>query len=181
MSKSDIDRTVSHLRSSADLGQPPDSLQDFDLWLFHAADKDSGARSRSDVVNRRRPAFLGKGDFAEFSQTFQNSANFDFRAVCTHPHRRAYFACRMAPAHERHISDPSETPASFAACLWLLIGSLNIELTFFRPRPVAFPASRLLAAAFGLITSASVTASLHLLASRPAAPIGDMLVAPVRA
>ena len=83
----------------------------------------------------------------------------------------------------RHAeSDPSETPASFAACLWVLIGSLNIELPdFLFLLFLSPPDADRFAAAFGLITSASVTASLHLLASRPAAPIGDMLVAPVRA
>ena len=27
---------------SGNADTPPDSIQDFDLWLFHAADKDSG-------------------------------------------------------------------------------------------------------------------------------------------
>ena len=55
----------------------------------------------------------------------------------------------------RHAeSDPSETPASFAACLWVLIGSLNIELPdFLFLLFLSPPDADRFAAAFGLITS----------------------------
>ena len=83
----------------------------------------------------------------------------------------------------RHAeSDPWETPASFAACLRVSIGFPNIgEPDFLFLLFLSPPDADRFASAFRLITSASVSASLHLLASRPAAPIGDMLVAPVRA
>ena len=83
----------------------------------------------------------------------------------------------------RHAeSDPWETPASFAACLRVSIGFPNIgEPDFLFLLFLSPPDADRFASAFGLITSASVSASLHLLATRPAAPIGNVLVAPVRA
>jgi hypothetical protein len=43
MSKSDVDRVVSQLRESAELGQPPESRQHFDVWQFQTAAQDADA------------------------------------------------------------------------------------------------------------------------------------------